>query len=562
MTLLTVKNLEVGFANRERFEPAVRGIDFNIAPSEIVALVGESGSGKSVTASAVMGLLPERGAKASGSISFEGRELLGLDERALNTVRGAGIGMIFQNPLSSLDPSFRIGQQLEENLRHRRTLSRAEARKEAIAWLERVGIRSPERVLRAYPHELSGGMRQRVMIAIAVMSHPRLLIADEPTTALDATIQKQILDLLLSINRETGTAILIITHDFGVVSYLSNRVAVMRAGEIVEQGPTEQILSAPRHDYTRRLIGSVPVIGDRLANPSPSRRLGRAVAATPRATALESEREIVLSIRNVRKEFPVRQGFFGRPKSSVPAVQDASLEIRRGEIFGLIGESGSGKSTLARLAAKLLPATSGSIRFLDQEVGRLDAEETRRFRSQFQFVFQDSTASLNPRRTVGDQLSAAPLRLGLARNRKQATDLAAQALSRVALGAHHLSRFPHEFSGGQRQRIGIARALAVEPQFVILDEPTSALDVSIQAQVLNLLLELREELDLTYLLIGHNLPVIEFLCDRVAVMEQGHILETFEAENLLAGAKHPSTRKLIDSVLPIRKSPALAASLH
>ncbi|KAB2698768.1 ABC transporter ATP-binding protein [Ochrobactrum sp. Kaboul] len=554
MTLLDVKGLTVAFANRDRYDTAVENIDFHIEPGEIVALVGESGSGKSVTASAIMGLLPQRSTRLGGSIRFEGQELLDLSERALNSVRGAGVSMIFQNPLTSLDPSFRIGQQLEENLRYRKQLSASAAREEALGWLHKVGIRNAERVLRSFPHELSGGMRQRVMITLAIMNNPKLLIADEPTTALDATIQKQILDLLLDINREFGTAILMITHDFGVVSYLSQRVAVMKSGKIVEQGPTAQLLTEPQNDYTRRLINAVPVVGDRIANPSASRRIGvPAAAGADQGAAHVRSDEVVLSLEGIHKEFASHAGFFSGKAAPIPAVRDANLDVRRGEIFGLIGESGSGKSTLARLAAKLIPVTSGSIRFLGEDIGTLDAEANRRFRSRFQFVFQDSTASLNPRKTVGEQLIAAPLRLKLVQSRKQALEQAADTLERVGLRAQHLNRYPHEFSGGQRQRIGIARALAVNPEFVILDEPTSALDVSIQAQILNLLLDLRESLNLTYLVIGHNLPVIEFLCDRVAVMEQGRILETFNAVDLFASGKHPSTRKLIESVLPIRR---------
>ncbi|MFT3688295.1 dipeptide ABC transporter ATP-binding protein [Paenirhodobacter sp.] len=536
MSVLSIRDLKVGFDTAE----AVGGIALDIAPGEILALVGESGSGKSVTAAAIMGLLP-RGARVGGQILFDGQEIVGLPGKALNRVRGSGIGMIFQNPLTSLDPNFRIGRQLADVLTFHNTASRREAPGVALEWLRRVGIRAPERVMRAFPHELSGGMRQRVMIALAILSGPKLLIADEPTTALDATIQKQILDLLREINTRFGTAILMITHDFGVVSYMADRVAVMRRGQIVETGSAAQILGAPAHDYTRHLIAAVPRIGLHLRDADSSRRLGldaaKVAAPVPKAPS-----ETLLRARGLGKVFPGSGG--------VAAVQDVSFDIRRGEIFGLIGESGSGKSTLARLLAQLIPATRGEVVF-DGETITGDEALLHRFRRRFQFVFQDSTATLNPRRTIGQQLTAAPLRLGLARGAREAVELAESALESVGLSAGLMHRFPHEFSGGQRQRIGIARALAVNPEFVVLDEPTSALDVSVQADILNLLLDLREKRNLTYLMIGHNLPVIEFFCDRVGVMDQGRLLETFDATDIFRGEHHPSTQRLIESVLPL-----------
>ncbi|MBD1586198.1 dipeptide ABC transporter ATP-binding protein [Pseudomonas typographi] len=550
MSVLSIKDLQVDFIDGKCRHAAVRGIELNIDAGEIVALVGESGSGKSVTAAALMGLLPRRGTAVRGSVRFGERELLGLPEAALNRVRGQGIGMIFQNPLSALDPSFRVGQQLVENLRHQHRLKGAAARAEAHAWLERVGIHDPARVLRAYPHQLSGGMRQRVMIALALLSRPALLIADEPTTALDATVQKQILDLLLDINRRYGTAILIITHDFGVVSWVSQRVAVMQAGQVVEQGPTRALLQSPQHPYTQRLIASVPDLGARLANPGPGRRLGRADVPLP-APVPRPQPLPLLQLKGLSKTFSSGAGWW-RGRHQVQAVQQVDLEVYAGEILGLIGESGSGKSTLGRLIAQLLPASAGTLTFNGQRLPFSTAAEHLGFCQQLQYVFQDSNASLNPRRTVLEQLSTPALRLGLASNHSQARDLAVQALERVGLQAEQLHRYPHAFSGGQRQRIGIARALVVQPKVIILDEPTSALDVSIQAQILNLLLELREQLDLTYLFIGHNLPVIEFLCDRVAVMQRGRIVETFAAQNLLANAHHPYTQTLLASVLPVR----------
>jgi peptide/nickel transport system ATP-binding protein len=566
VALLTIEHLEVDFLGSRGAEPAVRGINLSIEPGEIVALVGESGSGKSVTAAAITGLLRHDKVALRGDIDFDGQALLDLSDDALQQVRGSGIAMIFQNPLSSLDPSFRIGGQLIETARLRqRELDAAAARASAMQWLERVGIVDTERVLRAYPHQLSGGMRQRVMIALAAMNRPRLLIADEPTTALDAVLQKDILALLKDLNREYGTAILIITHDFGVVSWLSDRVAVMKSGRIVEQGDTAQVLAAPRHPYTARLIGAVPELGLRLADPTPSRRIGstkqktagvassqeRSTAPVQHDTAQAAPAPL-LEVRGVSRSFVTQPSWWPSRVRTLDAVKDVHFEVRRGEIFGLIGASGSGKSTLARVVAQLIPATRGSVHFGGEDVTGFDQAALKRYRQRFQFVFQDSTSALNPRRTLADQLCDPALRLGVAQDRDEALGLARDALERVGLEARYLYRYPHAFSGGQRQRIGIARALVVKPEFIVLDEPTSALDVSIQAQILNLLLELRETLDLTYLFIGHSLPVIEFLCDRVGVMEHGRLIETFDAADLHANAREAPTRRLLDAVLPVR----------
>ncbi|GGD89325.1 dipeptide ABC transporter ATP-binding protein [Caballeronia grimmiae] len=552
MPLLDIEQLEVDFIGSRGAEPAVRGVDLSLDPGEIVALVGESGSGKSVTATAINGLLPARTARVRGSIRFDGKQLVGLGEAQFEPIRGAGVATIFQNPLSSLDPTMRIGDQLAITAQLRARLTRSEALKRAHAALAEVGIDDTARVLRAWPHQLSGGMRQRVMIALATLNHPRLLIADEPTTALDAVLQKDMLGLLTRLNRQHGMAILIITHDFGVVAALSQRVAVMRAGRIVETGRTADVLSAPKHAYTRSLIDAVPGIGLRARNPSPSRRLGAVSAQPPAVPVASADTPVLLEAHAVYRSFVSVKSWLPSRTQHFDAVADASFEVRRGEIFGLIGASGSGKSTLARVVAHLLPATRGTVRFDGADLATLDHTALKSFRRRFQFVFQDSASSLNPRRTLLDQLSNPALRLGVAHDRAHAHTLAREALERVGLEARHLHRYPHAFSGGQRQRIGLARALVVRPEFIVLDEPTSALDVSIQAQILNLLLELREALGLTYLFIGHSLPVIEFLCDRVAVMERGRIVETLDAHDLRAHATHASTLRLLDAVLPVR----------
>ena len=559
-SVLTVEGLSVEFALPGAVVEAVRGVDLRIDRGEVLALVGESGSGKSVTAAAILGLLPRAARVIGGSVRFGDTELFGLRDRQLNVFRGSGIGMIFQNPVTSLDPSFVVGSQLRDTARLHLGLSRTDALDVARTWLQRVGIADHDRVLRSYPHELSGGMRQRIMVALASLSGPELLIADEPTTALDATIQKQILNLLLELGGETRTAILLITHDFGVVSHTSSRVAVMRHGAIVEVGETAQVLEAPAHDYTRTLIESVPEVGQRHVQGGRERRLLGAAPATqrvqlaarPAGDAPRTDDAPILALRDVSKEFVLGGLGTGRGKSVVRAVDGVSLELRRGEIFGLIGESGSGKSTLARLSGALLAPTGGAVAFDGVDLAGADAEATRALRRRFQYVFQDATTALNPRIKVGDQIARPLVRLGKAANRKEAAELTRRALELVGLHAGYADRYPREFSGGQRQRVVIARAVALEPELLVLDEPTSALDVSTQATILNLLLDLKHELNLTYLFIGHNLAIVEFVCDRVGVMQDGSLLETFSADELFEPDRHPATRALLDSVLPIR----------
>ncbi|MFC4121558.1 dipeptide ABC transporter ATP-binding protein [Nonomuraea zeae] len=564
--LLSVRDLSVAFGD----EPVVDGVTFDVRPGETFALVGESGAGKSITAAAVIGLLPGNAVVTSGSVSLGGDELL--TGSRVTRFRGSRIGMIFQNPLASLDPSFKIGNQLAEIIGLRRPDTRKRERRElAGTWLRNVGIADTARVLSAYPHELSGGMRQRVMIALAALSRPALLIADEPTTALDAVIQKQILDLLKSVIEETGSSLLIITHDFGVVSYVADRVAVMKDGRIVEQGPRERVLGEPADDYTRSLIDAVPEVGTRfrLAELGLAKRLGTPGIAAPEpaapapasASAPTSGQPAVsvppalVSLRDVSKEYAVGGLGTGQPKRRFKAVDGVWLDIFQGEIFGLIGESGSGKSTLARLIGGLQPVTAGEIDFDGRRITELPKAELRRLRPRFQFVFQDASSSLNPRVPVGEQISRPLLRLGKAANRRSAADRAAEALDLVGVASTFLDRYPHELSGGQRQRIGIARALALEPDLLILDEPTSALDVSTQANILNLLLDLKDRLGLTYVFIGHNLAVVEFVCDRIGVLERGVILETFDAAELFAAERHPTTKSLLDAVLPIQRGP-------
>ncbi len=550
--LLEVSGLTVAFTGDGRRTVAVDGIDLRVDAGEILALVGESGSGKSVTASAVLGLLPARTSAVSGSIRFRGEEILGLSERRLRTVRGSGITMVFQNPLGSLDPSFRIRTQFLEVIANGGHMSRKDDGGLAERWLRTVGLTETDRILSSYPHELSGGMRQRVVIALAALSEPSLLIADEPTTALDATVQKQVLDLLLELRSARELAILLITHDFGVVAHASDRVAVMRQGHIVETGRTADVLHAPQDPYTKALTAAIPRLGDRVRSTEGTRRFVVIDAAEDPEVGISFDTRTAdedstppLIARALTKSFSL-----GRGRAEFIAVDDVSLEVRPHEVLGLIGESGSGKSTIARLATGLLTPSSGSISVFGRSAADLSsAAERRLFRRDVQIVFQDATSSLNPRRRVVDQIAAPALRLGVREDSRSARSWAAELLDAVRLPRSFADRFPHELSGGQRQRIGIARALSVQPRLVILDEPTSALDATTQAHVLNLLLELRDELRLTYVFIGHNLSVVESFCDRIAVLRNGRLQEIFDADELLTGERTLTTRELLGAVL-------------
>lgn len=535
--LLEIRDLHVDFPHPTGRFQAVKSLSLQVAPGEVVALVGESGSGKSVTAAAILGLLPAGKTQCRGEISFQGIPLLNQPDALLNKVRGHGIATIFQNSLSVLDPSFTIGSQLTENIRRLSPQTRARQRWQlAGEWLDKVGISAAERVLRSYPHELSGGMRQRVMIALAIMCEPALLIADEPTTALDSTIQQQILLLLKQLSQSLNMAILIITHDFGVVSYLSQRVAVMQHGRIVETNHTAQLIQHPQHSYTRQLISAVPEL----------------ILKQRPLTGLNNDSEPLLQAVNIAKHFELRigGGLFAK-KTRFDAVKPLNLRLRRGEIVGVIGESGSGKSTLARLLARLLAASEGELLFEQQPITHQPESALTAFRRSLQCVFQDSLASFNPRLTLEEQLTRPLRRLGIAPDKTQARQLAQQALTDVGLDDALISRYPHQLSGGQRQRASIARALVIKPEFMILDEPTSALDVSVQAQIIRLLLDLHDRFNLTYLFISHNLPVITTLCDRIIVMENGHILDDFSTADLYSPQRHAVTQRLIQAHLPL-----------
>lgn len=521
--LLSIRDLRVDFAVEGRSVAAVQGVSLSVLPGRTTALVGESGSGKSVTALSVLRLLPPS-ARVGGEIRFEGRDLAGLDEASLREVRGGRVGMIFQEPMTSLNPLHAIGRQIGEAVGLHRP--GADARARTLELLDLVGIPDPASRLEAFPHQLSGGQRQRVMIAMALANDPALLIADEPTTALDVTIQSQVLELLRDLQRRLGMAILLISHDLGVVRHMADEVHVMREGRIVEHGPREEIFAAPSHPYTRALLASAPA-----GRPDP----------------LDEAAGNLVEARGVRVWFPQGKSLFGRPKSFIKAVTDADLTIRRGESLGVVGESGSGKTTLGLALLRLLPS-GGEVVFDGQDLSAMRERQVRDLRRNFQIVFQDPYGSLSPRMTVGqivaEGLDAHRLASGPERERR-----IAEILEAVDLDPSAMHRYPHEFSGGQRQRISIARALILRPEFVVLDEPTSALDRTVQFQIVELLRDLRARFGLTYMFITHDLALVRALCHRVVIMKDGIIVEQGETGAIFERPGQEYTRALLAAAL-------------
>ncbi|EEW23771.1 ABC transporter ATP-binding protein [Rhodobacter ferrooxidans] len=530
--VLSVQGLTVSVRAEGVERPLVEGLSFTLGRGETLAIAGESGSGKSITALAIMGLLPPPAVRASaGRVLLGDTDLLALPESRLRAIRGDRVAMIFQEPMTSLNPVMSIGAQLAEALRTHQPLSRGEARARALAALQSVRISQPERRLSQYPHELSGGMRQRVMIAMALALKPDVLIADEPTTALDVTVQREVLDLLRDLQRETGTAIILITHDMGVVAEMADRVVVMREGRVVEDGPVAQIFTAPQADYTRDLLAAVP----RMGNGAPRPGDPALDAAAP-----------VARLRDLAVRFDIHGGMLGRITHRVHAVEHVSFDIRRGETFALVGESGCGKSTIARALAGLVPH-DGELEVAGQPLRGLNRAGRQAICRSVQMVFQDPMAALDPRMTVGD-LVAEPLLIHGIGTPPERRARAADLFARVGLSADQLDRYPHEFSGGQRQRICIARALALNPGLIVCDESVSALDVSVQARVLDLLAALKREFGLSYLFISHDMAVVENIADRVAVMYLGQIVEMGSRAQIFGNPRHPYTRRLIAAV--------------
>ncbi|MDX6602969.1 MAG: peptide/nickel transport system ATP-binding protein ddpF [Solirubrobacterales bacterium] len=529
--LLSVRDLRVGFVTEGGRVQAVDGVSFDLEPGEVLAIVGESGSGKSVTAQTIIGLSRSANTRIEGSVRLGEEELIDADDEALRRVRGERIAMVFQDPMTSFNPVYKIGWQIAEAIRaHSDGTSAREAHGRAVELLDSVGIPDAAQRVDDYPHQFSGGMQQRAMIAMALALEPEILIADEPTTALDVTVQAQILALLEQLNRERGLATILITHDLGVVAEVADRVLVMHEGVIVERGDLDQIFYSPADPYTRKLLDAVV----------------RLDAAPPLRARRESEP--LLEVTDLVKHFPVKRGLLiDREVDKVRAVDGVSLSVRQGETLGLVGESGSGKSTLSRTILQLLAPTSGSVRFEGREIAGLSRRQMRPLRRQMQMVFQDPYASLNPRKRIG-QIVGEPLRLqGEAKGaelRREAQGL----LDRVGLSAEHYDRFPHEFSGGQRQRIGIARALALRPKLIVADEPVSALDVSIRAQILDLLSELQSEFGLTYVFVAHDIGVVRHVADRIAVMYKGKIVEEGPADAVCERPQDAYTVQLLAAV--------------
>ncbi|PRB06994.1 ABC transporter ATP-binding protein [Microbacterium sp. MYb64] len=541
--VLEVRDLTVAYGDTT----PVKGIGFAVRPGERIGLVGESGSGKSLTALSIMRLA--EGARLGGSIRLEGRELLDLSEREMTRVRGGEIAMVYQDPMSSLNPVRTIGHQLVEAIRLHDRMSKEAARRRAVELLTEVGVPFPEERLSQYPHEFSGGMRQRVMIAMAMSSRPKVLIADEPTTALDVTTQSRIIDLLDRLAEEHGTAVVLITHDLGVAAGFCERIHVMRQGRIIEEGPVEQLYAAPEHPYTRALLGAVvdltvdvhrPIqtTGDVFERHVAEGDGDGAVSAVDRA---RETGDVLLDVRDLRKVFALGSG------RRVTAVDDVSFQIRRGETFGLVGESGSGKSTVSKAVLALGGIDGGSVVFDGLRPHELRAEPLRRLRRRMQMVFQDPFSALNRRQTVAEIIEA-PLRAHGIGTRVSRADKVREAMHRVRLDEEFASRLPRSMSGGQCQRVSIARSLVLEPEFLVLDESVSALDVSIQAQVLNLLRDLQSQLGLTYLFISHDLAVIRYMSSTVAVMQQGRIVEMAARDQLFADPQHEYTRGLMAAI--------------
>lgn len=559
-TLLSVKNLSVEFQTEDELVRAVRNISFDIPKGKTVGLVGESGSGKSITSLAIMRLVGKPGRIPNGTIEFEGQDLLKISDKAMREIRGARISMIFQEPMTSLNPVLTVADQITETLRLHQGLNQTQALARALELLKEVGIPNAEERLFYYPHKFSGGQRQRIMIAMAIACNPDLLIADEPTTALDVTIQKQILDLLAELQKKKNMSLLFITHDLGVIADIADEVIVMNKGEIVEKNTTEQIFQSPQHPYTKGLLACRPsVAGNPVRLPMLSDFMNsdgtEKTDSNPRVTGIVQSDELkakegtpLLQVRDLQVHFGHTGGIFGQVQSWTKAVDGVNFDVPRGRTLGLVGESGCGKTTLGRTLLRLIEPTAGNISYDGTDITKLDHTEMMKFRRKMQIVFQDPYASLNPRMTVGSMLMEPMIIHGVGSTEAERTEAAKAMLERVGLKAAMFNRYPHEFSGGQRQRISIGRALMVRPEFVVCDESVSALDVSVQAQILNLLLDLQDEFGLTYIFISHDLSVVRFISDEVAVMLAGQIVERNTAEGIYENPQHDYTRKLLSAI--------------
>ena len=553
--ILDVLGLNISFGENKQETTVVHDIDFSLYENEILAIVGESGSGKSVTSKAIMGLLSDKNIHIKGLINFEETSLLSLSSKEFAKLRGNDIAMIFQEPMSALNPSLTCGFQVAEILLHHKKVSASEVKKEVLQLFEKVKLPRPQDMYTSYPHQISGGQMQRVVIAMAIACKPKLLIADEPTTALDVTVQKEILQLLKDLQRQTGMSMLFISHDLALVCELADRVLVMYKGDIVEKGTVKEIFEAPKKPYTKALLGSRPTLDVRykilptIASIKDNSFIPQSITSQQRAKKHQKiyTKTPLLRVENVAKSYFSKVGVFGQ-KQEIKAVNGISFDVFEGETLGLVGESGCGKSTLGKVILQLEKATKGSIFYKGKEITSLKSKDLRSLRKDIQLIFQDPYSSLHPRKIIG-QAIIEPMEVhGIGSSKKQRKEKAMELLSRVGLEASYFHRYPHQLSGGQRQRVGIARTIAMEPKLVICDESVSALDISVQAQVLNLLNELKEDFGFTYIFISHDLAVVKYMADQLLVMNKGAIEEIGDADEIYANPIKQYTKKLIDSI--------------
>jgi peptide/nickel transport system ATP-binding protein len=561
--LLAIKDLSVDFISEDETIAALRNISFDVHRGEIVALVGESGSGKSVTSLSILQLLPASAKYTSGQIVFSensttSEDLLQKDSSLLQEIRGNKIAMIFQEPMTSLNPVFTCGKQVTEAIQRHQKISYRHAKGKTVEWFQKVKLPDPSNIFNRYPHQLSGGQKQRVMIAMAMCCHPSLLICDEPTTALDVTVQKTILELIKELQEQSNMGVIFITHDLGLVAEIANRAIVMYRGEIVEQGPVKELFTNAKHPYTKALLACrpanhnkqerLPVVSDFLNTTDELKIQNIETPVINKEQIQTGKKSILLHVENLSVWFPSKKTLFGKPLDYTKAVDDVSFEVFNGETLGLVGESGCGKTTLGRTLLRLIEPTSGKIIYNNIDLTQKRKEDLASLRKDIQIVFQDPYSSLNPRWTIGSAI-AEPLKVhGLISKQKNRKEKVVELLEKVGLKAEHFSRYPHEFSGGQRQRIVIARALALSPSFLVCDESVSALDVSVQAQVLNLLNDLKKEFGFTIIFISHDLSVVHYISDRIMVMNKGKIEETGAAEKVYFDPQSEYTKKLIASI--------------
>lgn len=567
--LLTVENLGISFPSEEGKTAVVQGLSFDVSAGETLAIVGESGSGKSMSSLAIMGLLPKNAIIDNGSIQLqqeeESIELIGLPNKPYRKIRGKDIAMVFQEPMTSLNPVIKCGEQVEEAIRLHKNYNKKKAKAEVLKWFEEVQLPRVEQIYDSYPHQISGGQKQRVMLAMAMSCNPRLLIADEPTTALDVTVQKRILELIQKLKDKHGMGVIFITHDLGVVAEIADKVLVMQKGKKVEEGSTAQIFENPQMPYTKGLLACrppldyrlkrLPTVADFLQVSDSNQSFEEIkIGGSERKQQLNDlfQQAVQLDVRGLKTYFPIKKGIFSRVVDYVKAVDDVSFQVYQGETLGLVGESGCGKTTLGRSILNLIKPTAGEVLFEGKNIAEVHGTDMRSLRKDLQIIFQDPYSSLNPRIRIGDAILE-PLHVhNIGSNHKERKEKVVDLMETVGLQADHYSRYPHEFSGGQRQRICIARSLALSPKFIICDESVSALDVSVQAQVLNLLNDLKNKYKFTYIFISHDLSVVKYMSDRMLVMQAGKVVESGIAEEIYANPKETYTKKLIEAIPKVK----------